>query len=87
MSVSPFHFKHKYTGSQRGIELRKTHETKRSVRYCIESPWPYEFISKLLASPIGSLLLQEDEHGKRRVCVGAWKETLPDRPQSYCINI
>ena len=26
MSVSPFHCKHKYTGSQRGIELRKTHE-------------------------------------------------------------
>ena len=26
MRVSPFHYKHKYTGSQRGIELRKTHE-------------------------------------------------------------
>ena len=26
MSVSPFHCKHKYTGSRRGIELRKTHE-------------------------------------------------------------
>ena len=26
MGVSPIHCKHKYTGSQRGIELRKTHE-------------------------------------------------------------
>ena len=28
MNVSPFHYKHKYTGSQRGIELRKNTKEK-----------------------------------------------------------
>ena len=31
MSVSPFHYKDKYTGSQRGIELRKTREIDKPV--------------------------------------------------------
>ena len=31
MSVPPFRYKHKYTGSQRRIELRKTHEMSLSI--------------------------------------------------------